>query len=40
MNEPCCQELTFLNSVMFAAASALCLNLSTQMGESAIPAPS
>src|SRR5205085_3251499 len=35
MNEPCWYELTFFSSVMFAAASVLCWNLSTQIGESA-----
>ena len=36
MNGPCWYELTFFNSNMFTEASALCWNLSTQIGESAV----
>src|SRR5687767_8643955 len=35
MNDPCWYELTFLSSAMFAPASALRWNLSTQIGDSA-----
>src|SRR6185295_13557918 len=35
MKSACWYELTFLSSVMFVAASALCWNLSTQIGDSA-----
>src|ERR1700674_3526847 len=36
MKELCCQELVFLSSVMLVTASALCWNLSTQMGARAV----